>query len=81
MLKSLENADNNKFVLQFIQMTDSELSRLIDLNVKIAIEVIDLCVAADQTLANRIMRIVQGMDVTVQCMEVVTRLYQVSGSD
>ncbi|KHJ94279.1 hypothetical protein OESDEN_05794 [Oesophagostomum dentatum] len=76
MLKSLENADNNKFVVQFIQMTDAELSRLIDLNVKIAIEVIDLCVAADQTLANRIMRIVQGMDVTVQCMEVVTRLYQ-----
>ncbi|CAJ0601998.1 unnamed protein product [Cylicocyclus nassatus] len=77
MLKSLECADaNNKFVSQFVQMSDSDLSRLIDLNVKIAIEVIDLCVTADQALANRIMRIVQGMDVTVQCMEVVTRLYQ-----
>ncbi|EYC04056.1 hypothetical protein Y032_0090g2390 [Ancylostoma ceylanicum] len=77
MLKSLERADaNNKFVNQFVQMSDADLSRLIDLNVKIAIEVIDLCVSADRALANRIMRIVQGMDVTVQCMEVVTRLYQ-----
>ncbi|ETN84785.1 transcription factor Tfb2 [Necator americanus] len=77
MLKSLERADaNNKFVNQFVQMSDADLSRLIDLNVKIAIEVIDLCVSADQALANRVMRIVQGMDVTVQCMEVVTRLYQ-----
>ncbi|XGW27645.1 hypothetical protein V3C99_007888 [Haemonchus contortus] len=77
MLKTLERADvNPEFLNQFMQMSDSDLSKLIDLNVKIAIEVIDLCVSADQSLANRIMRIVQGMDVTVQCMEVVTRLYQ-----
>ncbi|KAK6053022.1 hypothetical protein COOONC_09473 [Cooperia oncophora] len=77
MLKSLERGDiSHDFLNEFVRMSDSDLSRLIDQNVKIAIEVIDLCVSADQTLASRIMRIVQGMDVTVQCMEVVTRLYQ-----
>ncbi|KAJ1373829.1 hypothetical protein KIN20_036356 [Parelaphostrongylus tenuis] len=77
MLKSLEDSQiNQKYINLFSRMTDSELSRLIDFNVKIAIEIIDLCVSADEAIALRIMRIVQGMDVTVQCMEVVTRLYQ-----
>ncbi|WKY03255.1 hypothetical protein Q1695_004752 [Nippostrongylus brasiliensis] len=77
MLKALEYPEvKNDLREQFSRMTDLELSRLIDLNVKIAIEIVDLCVTADVSLASRIMRVVQGMDVTVQCMEVVTRLYQ-----
>lgn len=77
MLKALERADvSSHLISEFSRMSDTDLSRLIDLNVKIAIEIIDLCVTADLSLAYRIMRIVQGMDVTVQCMEVVTRLYQ-----
>ncbi|VDM52992.1 unnamed protein product [Angiostrongylus costaricensis] len=77
MLKSLEDScSSHKYINLFSRLTDSELSRLIDFNVKIAIEIVDLCVLADEATALRIMRIVQGMDVTVQCMEVVTRLYQ-----
>ncbi|VDO84735.1 unnamed protein product [Haemonchus placei] len=86
MLKTLERADvNPEFLNQFMQMSDSDLSKLIDLNVKIAIEVIDLCVSADQSLANSFIRVsdaAQGFsangdqnDLEFQCQPVFRQSY------